>query len=70
MGARTALSPGLGVFNIHARDSCGRPLVGLGAVTGDMMSNNSTTENSILELEKKNKKRKEHFEECLRLFTW
>lgn len=66
-GARRALSPGLGVFNTRWRDGCGCPFVGLGAETGDMMSNNSTTENSMLALKKKKTK---HFEECLRLFAW
>lgn len=45
LGVRTALSPGLGVFNTGWRG----PVVGLGAVMGDMMSNNFTTETSILE---------------------
>lgn len=49
VGVRTALSPGLGVFSTGWRDSLGGPVVGLGAVMGDMMSNNSTTETSILE---------------------
>lgn len=56
VGARRALSPGLGVFNTRWRDSCGCPLVGLGADVGDIMSNSSTTENSILELKKKKKR--------------
>lgn len=64
VGARRTLSPGLGVFNTRRHDGCDCPLVGLGAETGDTMSNNSTTDNSMLEL-----KKKEHFKECLRLFT-
>lgn len=50
---KTALSPGLGVFNTGWCDIFGCPGVGLGAEMGDMMSNNSTTENSVLELKKK-----------------
>lgn len=62
VGVRTALSPGLGIFDTGWRDGLGGPGVGLGAVMGDMMSNNSTTETSILELNWK----KDLFEDCWR----
>lgn len=53
VGVRTALSPGLGGFNTGRRDSFGGPVEGFGAVMGDMMSNNSTTDTSILEFNRK-----------------
>lgn len=65
VGVKTALSPGLGVFNTGWCDTFGCPGVGLGAEMGDMMSNNFTTENSVLELKNKTK----ISEECLKFFT-
>lgn len=48
VGARTALV--WGVFSTGWRDSFGGAVVGFGAVMGDMMSSESTTETSTLEL--------------------